>query len=275
MYLHNTMKFASLVGVMFYTSVSAQAASLDHTHAEWTALLNSHVKVINQGEASQVDYAGFKIDEAKLQAYLDSLSAVTVDDYEGFEHDQKKAFLMNAYNAFTIQLILTEYPSLSSIKDLGGLFSNPWKEEFVPLLGETISLDDIEHGKLRAPGAFDDYRVHFAVNCASIGCPPLREEAFVADRLNAQLEEQTTRFLSDHTRNYYDEEKQTLYVSKIFDWYGEDFEKGFLGIDSLTGFFAKHAEQLTDAPASQKVIQSKDVKVKFLDYDWGLNDTQK
>ena len=106
------------------------------------------------------------------------------------------AFLINAYNAFTVELILTRYPKLASIGDLGSLLQNPWKLKFIKLLDTQMSLDNIEHDTLRARGRYDDPRVHFAVNCASIGCPMLREEGFVAERLDAQLDEQTGRFMS-------------------------------------------------------------------------------
>ena len=184
------------------------------------------------------------------------------------------AFLINAYNAFTVELVLTKYPDLKSIKDLGSLFQSPWKKAFVPLLGKTMSLDEIEHENLRAKGRYDDPRVHFAVNCASIGCPMLREEAFVAPRLEAQLDEQALRFMSDRSRNRYDAAAGKLEVSKIFDWYGVDFKQGYKGIDSLTGFCARFAGQLADAPAAQERIKAQQAPVDFLDYDWRLNDVR-
>jgi hypothetical protein len=107
--------------------------------------------------------------------------------------------LINAYNAYTVELILTKYPKLESIRDLGSLVTKPWGIKNIPLLGTTMTLDNIEHDTLRAKGRFDDPRVHFAVNCASIGCPMLREEAFVPERLEAQLEEQALRFMSVST----------------------------------------------------------------------------
>jgi hypothetical protein len=111
-----------------------------------------------------------------------------------------------------------------------------------------------------------------AVNCASIGCPMLREEAYVADRLDGQLEEQVVRFLSDRSRNRYDGATNTLEVSEIFDWYREDFSSGFQGIRSREQFFAKYAELLTDDPDGQNRIRSQTAKISFVDYDWGLND---
>ena len=163
-------------------------------------------------------------------------------------------------------------PKLKSIRGLGSLLSKPWSIKNVPLLGTTLTLDNIEHDMLRAKGRFDDPRIHFAVNCASIGCPMLREEAFVAERLEAQLDEQTQRFMSDRSRNRYADGK--LEVSKIFDWYGGDFKLGHKGIPSLTAFFARYAAQLADAPADRERIKAQGVAVGFLEYDWKLNDAK-
>ena len=247
-------------------------AGFDHSHAAWTALLKKHVKLIDGGKASALRYGGMAQDQAPLRAYAASLSAVPAASFEAWTKPQRMAFLINAYNAYTVELILTRYPRLESIKDLGSLISNPWKPKFIPLLGTTMSLDGIEHETLRARGRYDDPRIHFAVNCASIGCPMLREEAFVADRLDAQLDEQLQRFLGDRSRNRYNPAAAKLEVSKIFDWYGDDFKQGHRGITSLTGLLAKHADLLADAPADRDKIRRESVAVAFLDYNWKLND---
>ncbi len=249
----------------------AQSA-FDHSHAAFTALLKKHVLLLDGGKASQLRYAGMATDAAALKAYTDSLSAVSSAAFAGFSKAQQMAFLINAYNAFTIELILTRYPKLASIRDLGSLLSNPWKPKFIKLLGTEMSLDNIEHDTLRAKGRFDDPRIHFAVNCASIGCPMLREEAFVADRLEAQLEEQTLRFMSDRSRNRYADGK--LQLSKIFDWYGIDFKSGYKGINSLPAFAARYANQLADTPADRERIKAGGLDIGFLDYDWKLNDAR-
>ena len=253
----------------------AAAQAFDPTHAAWTALLKKHVVLLRGGQASQLRYAGMAADRPALKAYLASLSAVSADSFAGWGKPQQMAFLINAYNAFTVELILGKYPDLTSIKDLGNLLRNPWKPAWIPLLGQTLSLDDIEHGRLRAKGRYDDPRIHFAVNCASIGCPMLREEAYVGERLDAQLEEQARRFLADRTRNRWDSAKARLQVSKIFDWYGDDFRQGHQGITSLPAFFARHADLLADAPADRARIRAGSaVDIGFLDYDWALNDVR-
>jgi hypothetical protein len=253
-------------------------AQFDHSHAAWNALLKKHVVVLSDGKASQVRYADFAKDRAQLKAYLDSVSRVTEAEFKSWTRPQQMAFLINAYNAFTIEKILTRYPDLKSIRDFGTVFGNPWKDKFFTLLGKPSYLDQIEHEILRAKGVYGEPRVHFAVNCASIGCPSLREEAYVPDRLDPQLEEQTRRFLSDRSRNRYNEQSGQLEVSKIFDWFKEDWQSGNKGIavsaepiDSREQFFARYAKLLADKPDAQAKVAEQKAGLAFLDYDWGLN----
>jgi hypothetical protein len=254
--------------------VRAQTPGFDHSHAAWTALLRKHVRLLRGGQASQVAYAGFAADRAALRTYLDTLSAVTPAAFAGWARAERQAFLINAYNAWTVELILTRYPDLKSIKDLGSLLASPWKPRWIALLGEKVSLDDIEHAMLRKRGDYDDPRVHFAVNCASIGCPAMREEAFVAQRLDAQMDEQALRFMADRTRNRFNAQRGRLELSKIFDWYGEDFRLGHRGIVSLETFAARFADQLADAVADRARIRAGAVTISFTDYDWALNDAR-
>ncbi len=261
--------------ILLATLFPLAAAAFDHEHRAWTELLKRHVVVIDGGKASQTSYAGFAKDQGALKAYLDSLSAVMEQEYAGWSREQKLAFLINAYNAFTVEKILTRYPNLKSIRDFGLFVGNPWKDRYFRLLGKPMHLDNIEHDTIRAPGAFDEPRIHFAVNCASVGCPMLREEAFVAARLDAQLEEQTQRFLTDRSRNRYDAPSGKLKVSSIFDWYGKDFARGWKGYASLEQFLGKYADRLADDPARRQAIREGKVAVEFLDYDWSLNDVRR
>jgi len=249
-------------------------AQFDHSHRAWTELLARHVVVQEGGTASRVRYADFKADRGALQRYLGSLSAVGQAEYEGWPKPERLAFLINAYNAFTVELILRHYPGIASIRDVGSLFTNPWRMRFFALLGAERHLDDVEHGLIRAPGAFGEPRIHFAVNCASVGCPMLREEAYVASRLDAQLEDQTRRFLGDRSRNRYDPRRGTLEVSRIFDWYASDFESGLRGIESRGEFFAAYAPLLADAEPDRRAIEAGRVPIRFLEYDWALNDAR-
>lgn len=263
--------FRFLVAVALAALLSS-AQAFDQNHAAWSELLKKHVTLIDGGKASRMNYGAMAQDRAKLKAYLDSLSQVSAAEYNGWKKDDQLAFLINAYNAFTVEKILTRYPNLKSIRDFGTVIGNPWKDKFFTLLGREQTLDGVEHDTIRKPGVFDEPRIHFAVNCASIGCPMLREEAFVGEKLEQQLEQQTTRFLSDRSRNRLDGE--ILEVSKIFDWYKKDFTSGYKGIKSVEQFLAKHANLLTDNGEGQARVRESKARVRFLDYDWALNDTK-
>jgi uncharacterized protein DUF547 len=243
---------------------AAHAQSFDHSHQAWDALLKKHVVLISGGKASQVRYAGLAQERAALRAYLNSLSGVSEAQFDGWTKPQRMAFLINAYNAFTVEKILTRYPNIKSIWDFGRLFGNPFKDKFFALLGREFTLDGIEHDTLRKPGAYEEPRVHYAVNCAAIGCPMLREEAYVAERLERQLAEQERRFLSDRSRNRFRDGR--LEVSRIYDWFEEDFAP-------REQYFGRHAKLLSDNPEHQRLVAAGAAKISFLDYDWSLNDS--
>jgi hypothetical protein len=267
------MKRLTMLMLVLISAVAGTAVyAFDHRHAVWDELLRKHVVWINGGTASQVNYAGFQRESWKLRRYLDALSGVSRSEFNAWTRTQQLAFLINAYNAFTIELVLTEYPNLDSIKDLGTVFRSPWKQKFFTLLGEKTHLDHVEHGLIRAPGVYNEPRIHVAVVCASIGCPALRDEAFISQRLDSQLEDSFRRFLSDRTRNRYDSGADKLEVSKIFDWYEDDFNKGHNGFYSLRAVFSKYADVLADTAADRQRIRDQQVDIGYLSYDWGLND---
>lgn len=256
-----------LIGILFSCQT---VCAFDHTHALWDALLKEHVSWNAAGTASRVDYAALQQQQI-LNSYLRQLTAVEAAEYQSWGKAEQLAFLINAYNAFTFNLILSKYPDVESIKDLGSLFSSPWKKQFFRLLGEQRSLDQLEHELIRQPGVFADPRIHAAVVCASIGCPGIRNEAFVAARLDVQLEDSLRRFLADRSRNRYNPEIDQLEISKIFDWYGDDFI-GFRGASSVSGFLGGYAELLTDSTSEQLRVRAGDTPIRYLDYDWRLND---
>jgi len=245
----------------------AQAQAFDHQYAAWDALLKKHVRWLPDNKQSRVDYAGFAKDRAELKKVLDAMSAVPKAEFDGFSREQRMAFLINAYNAFTVEVILTKYPDIKSIRELGLFNRGPWKNEFFSLLGAKHHLDWIEHEELRPKYA--DPRVHAAVTCASIGCPALRTEAFSAARLEGQLEDGMMRFMGDRTRNRVADGK--VQVSSIFKWFKEDFEKGQKGFAQVEDVFATYAAQLSDKPEEQAALKAKSLPVAFLDYDWSLN----
>jgi len=209
----------------------------------------------NYNRNGVVDYAGFKKDETRLDDYLQRLANI---DPEGLSRDERFAFYANAYNAWTIKLILTAYPGVESIKDLGSLFRSPWKKKFVKLDGKVVTLDHIEHDILRPQ--FKDPRVHMAVNCASKGCPPLWSEPFTGSRLDDQMNAAARNFINDPGFNRL--EGDTLYVSKIFKWFSEDFN------DDVISFVEKYAE---DKLKSTIKANRSTLDVEYLDYDWSLN----
>jgi Protein of unknown function, DUF547 len=256
-----------LTALLLFVAAFAHAQGFDHGYAAWDSLVKKHVKWLPDNKQSRVDYAGFAKDRAELKKVLDALSAVPKAEFDGWSKDQRMAFLINAYNAFTVEVILTKYPDIKSIKELGSFNRGPWKNEFFTLLGEKHHLDWIEHEELRPKYA--DPRVHAAVNCASIGCPALRNEAFTAAKLDAQLEDGMIRFLGDRTRNRVADGK--LQVNAIFKWFKEDFEKGQKGFSKVEDVFAKYATQLSDKPEEQAAVKAKSLPIAHLDYDWSLN----
>jgi hypothetical protein len=263
-----------LAAAMFFLA-SLPALALDHSHAAWDALLKKHVRYIDGGNASQVDYAGFVRDRAQLKAVIDEYQKVPRAEFDRWTKPQQQAFLINAYNALTIEKILRRYPQIRSIRDYGTVFGNPWRDKFFTLLGEPAHLDNIEHDILRREGAYDEPRVHVAVVCASIGCPMLRNEAFTAERLEAQLEDAMRRFMADRSRNRYNPKTGKLEVSRIFDWYGKDFEKGHKGYSSVKATLARYADLLADSPQERELVRAGKAEVSFLEYDWGLNDVKR
>lgn len=265
----NSMMRLLLAALLTLQCMVVQATGFDHS--TWDGLLKKHVLPLRNGQASQIDYAGMAADHNQLKAYLSKLSAVARADFEQWDKATQLAYLINVYNAYTVELVLTGYPKVTSIKDLGAFLQSPWKKSFFQLLGETRSLDDVEHGLIRGSGRYNEPRVHFAANCASIGCPALRAEAYVSERLESQLDDATKSFLSDRTRNRL--EGEVMKVSSIFKWYRSDFEKGWRGAKSLTGFLLLYRQSLGLTDAATAALASERLAIEYLDYDWRLNST--
>ena len=240
-------------------------------HTTWDKLLRENITVINGGQVTQVDYDGFLDQRSELQEYLMNLSEIQKVDFDGWDEGKRLAFLINAYNAWTIELVLTRYPNLRSIRQIGLLPISAWRKDIVELFDTKYSLDEVEHGMIRAEGIYNEPRIHFAVNCAAIGCPALRPDAFVGEKLEEQLEESTKLFLADKTRNYSDGGK--LYISSVFDWYGEDFEKGWQGINSVGQFLYLYAEELRLDEEMKEKLFTNQLELHYLKYDWNLNRT--
>jgi hypothetical protein len=241
----------------------------DFNHNEWDNLLQEHVRVLDGGAVTQVDYDGMLADRDTLRTYLRGLATIEQEEFDSWPVDHQLAFLINAYNSWTVELVLTGYPGLDSIKDLGALFQSPWEKRFIPLLGKERTLDEIEHQLIRGSGRYNDPRIHFAVNCASIGCPALRAEAYGGSELQRQLGEATALFLKDRNRNRLVDE--VLEISPIFKWYGEDFSRGWKDVSSLAAFLADHAADLGLTESEREKLVNGNIKIKFLRYNWKLN----
>ena len=259
------MKLLSLVlAVLFFYIQPAYA--FDHNHTIYNELLQNIVVI--QGHQTDVNYEKLSKDPESLNLYISHIESVSKKDYKSWSNEQQLAFLINAYNALTLKLIVMHYPEIGSIRELGGLiFSSPWDIKFFTLFGEDSYLDYIEHEIIRKD--FNEPRIHFAVNCASRGCPPLLIEAYLANKLDQQLEYATKQFISDPERNRFIAEKTRLELSSIFNWYKHDFEKA---AGSLEKFIAPY---ITDEPEINTLIVNRAASIKYLDYDWSLNDTRK
>lgn len=234
----------------------AAAAEFDQSHALFDAVLKQHVK------NARVDYAALKSHPQDLNRYLGQVAAVSKAEFKKWTESEQIAFLSNAYNAYTLKLIVDHYP-LKSIKDIGSFLNGPWDQPVVKLFGETLDLNTVEHKILRKD--YTEPRLHFVLVCAAKGCPPLRGEAYVGTRLEEQLVDQARQFLAESTKNRIATSERAVYLSPIFKWYGSDFEK-------------KSGSVLTALKPywpSKPVAGYEDFKIRYTDYEWSLNEQSK
>jgi len=221
------------------------------SHELWTELLQKYVS-----DEGWVDYQGFHKDSQKLDRYLDILRKSHPND-KNWSRDEQLAYWINAYNAFTVKLIVDHYP-VASIKDIknGIPFVNTvWDIKFIEIEGHDYDLNNIEHGIIRQ--YFDEPRIHFAINCASISCPRLLNTAYLPSKLEEQLTNAAKSFLADPLRNQVSEYQ----VSSIFSWFRGDFKKKS---GSLVNFINQYAPE----PIPE------DANLTFLEYNWQLNEQQ-
>ncbi|EEF59972.1 DUF547 domain-containing protein [Pedosphaera parvula] len=251
------MRLFTILLLVLSLTEFVQAAEFDHSHQHFDRVLKQYVK------NGLVNYAGLKTHPQELNSYLDQLASVPEDEFARWNENQQMAFLINLYNAATLRLIVDHYP-VKSIKDIGGVLNGPWKQKVVHLWGETITLDDLEHGILRK--RYAEPRVHFALVCAAHGCPPLREEAYTEKKLNEQLDDQGRRFIGNKEKNRVDVSAHVVYLSPIFKWYAQDFEKkGSPVLKWITPFFTKEEQAA--------LTNGGEFKIRYTDYDWSLNDS--
>jgi Protein of unknown function, DUF547 len=211
--------------------------------------------------AGLVDYRGLHASPGDLNEFLRRVAAIHRDVFDTWPRVEREALLINLYNAQTLALIVDHYP-VGSIKDIGSLLSGPWSQPVVHLFGRTLTLDDLEHEWLRK--RYGDPRVHFALVCASRGCPPLRAEPYAGERLDAQLDDQARVFLADPTKNRVDDSRHVLHLSPIFKWYREDFVSA---AGSVVAFVKAYLP-----PGESASLDGANLEIRYTDYDWSLND---
>src|SRR5260370_15764935 len=205
--LNFTRTFCALALGFTVLASRAAAAEFDQSHALFDAVLKQHVK------NARVDYAGLKAHPQELNRYLGQIAGVTEGEFTIWNEKRQIAFLLNAYNTYTLRLIIDQYP-VKSIKDIGSMFTGPWDQPIVKLFGETTTLNAVEHKILRKD--YSEPRIHFALVCAAKGCPPLRSQAYVADRLNEQLDDQAKQFLATPSKNRVEADERAGCLLSIF-----------------------------------------------------------
>lgn len=247
-----------LTFVVWFTCTNCRSIKRDTdskpvTHEIWNGLLQKHVRA-----DGFVDYKGFIKDSVTLNKYLRLLETAHPND-KNWSRNEQMAYWINAYNAYTVDLIVRNYP-VESIKDIknGVAFINSvWDIKFIKIQGYTYDLNNIEHNILRP--VFKDARVHAAINCASYSCPKLLGEAYTADKLEKQLDGSMRSFVNDPTRNKISANKAE--ISEIFKWFKGDFERD-------AGSVREFLNRFSD------VQISKDADISHLDYDWRLNEAK-
>jgi Protein of unknown function, DUF547 len=261
----------AMAAIVLIAAAPRAAATFDHEYFDYARLLHDHLR------GSRVDYTNLRLGRAALDAVVAQLATPSAADEGGWTRDQRLAFWINAYNVLTLRAIVDHYPIRSatftlqprnSIRQIDGVWTTlKWHAA-----GRTLTLDDIEHRILRPE--FKEPRVHFAINCASIGCPPLRADPYRASTLGAQLDEAARGYLASERGLTID--GNTLHVTKILEWYGEDF------VARLAPDAAGQPDRIDRAiravvsrfgpPAAADLAGKPTTRIKFLDYDWSLND---
>jgi hypothetical protein len=208
-----------------------------------------------------VDYAGLTKSPEILNRYLLAIASVPPEEFANWKREDRLALLLNLYNAQTLRLIVDHYP-LKSIRSIGLLPGAAWRKVIVRFGGQVMSLDHLEHEIIRK--GYNEPRIHFALVCAAVSCPPLRAEPYVGDQLDRQLNDQARQFMAQSEKNRFEAGTGTLWLSAIFDWYGDDFAE--------TGSLVDYVQPFLPDEARAALKEADDVKVRFTDYDWALNE---
>ena len=253
------------------------AAAQSFDHSRWDTLVRAFV------EENGVRYAELRGARTELDAYVSEIAGVGSDSFDSWSRDERIAYLINAYNALVVLQVVEAYPLRRRLLNFKALFrpaNSVWQ---VPgffdgirhrVAGRDLTLDDIEHQWLRAE--LKEPRIHFALVCAAASCPPFRREAYSADRLDAQLDDQAAQFFNDTSKNAFDMEAREVRLSSILGWFGEDFVQ----FAPATGFRAQDAAQRGSLAfaarflpaATAEWLRDGSYSVRHLEYDWTLND---
>jgi len=252
--------FVSLLLISFFPPILF-AESMNQAYPNLQEFLSQYLK------DGLVNYQAIRKSPELLNRIFDELQSIREGDYEKWTASEQKAFWINAYNVTVVKAIVEHYPikkglswkalaySSNSIQQIPDI----WDRKRIRLLGKNRSLSEIEHKILRQK--FKDPRIHFSLVCASIGCPVLRSGPYIGDKLDLQLEDQIRIFLSDRRKAHYDEKSESLYLSPIFKWFGKDFEP--------SGGVIAFIEKYWPEPNSKRTDKT---EIKWLDYDWSLNE---
>ncbi|MCH7518522.1 MAG: DUF547 domain-containing protein [Candidatus Dadabacteria bacterium] len=266
--------------IISYGLEEVKTDSFDHSYATYNSLLNRYV--IN----ARVNYEGFINSRAEFETFLRTLGSVDENVFESWTEEQRLAFWINAYNAFTIKAIIDHYPIKRSFT-LVGIFYAPsdsilqikgvWTKLQFRALGNMVTLEEIEHETLRKK--FNEPRIHMAINCASISCPDLRNEAYTPEKLEEQLADASIKFVNNPDKGVYvNEQSGKVKLSKIFKWFGDDFINNYGSKKLFNNYSLKENAVLnftSDYIESEEVkeyLMNNKLKIGYLGYDWHLNE---
>jgi hypothetical protein len=244
------------------STAQEQTAPLDRR--DYAQVLQTYVN-----DRGLVDYRKLQANRGQLDRYVKSLGQVPASTYANWSDPEKIAFLINAYNAFTLQSIIDQKPIKASIRDIPGV----WKWRKFAIAGQNKTLDNIEHDILRK--AFNEPRIHAALVCAAKSCPLLRREPYQGDHLDAQLDEQVQQFLASPHGLKIDRQAKKVYLSSIFDWFGEDWKpsygakSGFAGNENQRSVLNFVSQYLN--PSDRTYLKQGNYTIGYLNYDWSLN----
>jgi len=266
--------------IISYGLEEVKTDSFDHSYATYNSLLKRYV--IN----ARVNYEGFINSRAEFETFLRALGSVDEDVFESWTEEQRLAFWINAYNAFTIKAIIDHYPIKRSFT-LVGIFYAPsdsilqikgvWTKLQFRALGNMVTLGEIEHETLRKK--FNEPRIHMAINCASISCPDLRNEAYTPEKLEEQLADASTNFVNNPDKGVYvNEQSGKVKLSKIFKWFGDDFINNYGSKKLFNNYSLKEnavlnfTSEYIESEEVKEYLMNNKLKIGYLGYDWHLNE---